>query len=39
MHGMLSAAIVTGVLAMVVAAGVFVAARVFLAGGRHGDPS
>jgi hypothetical protein len=39
MHGMLSAAIVIGVLALVVAAGVYVAARVFAAGGHHGDPS
>jgi hypothetical protein len=39
MHGMLSAAIVIGVLALVVAGGVFVAARVFVAGGRHGDSS
>jgi hypothetical protein len=39
MHGMLSAAIVIGVLALVAAAALFVATRVFIAGGRHGDPS
>jgi hypothetical protein len=39
MHGLLSAAIVIGVLALVAAAGLFVAALVFVAGGRHGDPS
>jgi hypothetical protein len=33
MHGMLSAAIVIGVLA------VYLAVRVFAAGGRRGDPS
>jgi hypothetical protein len=39
MHGMLSAAIVIGVLAVVAAACLYVAARVFAAGGRHGDAS
>jgi len=39
MHGMVSAGVVIGVLALVFLAGAFVAARVFNAGGRHGDPS
>jgi len=43
MHGMLSAAIVIGVFAMCAAACLYLAMRVFAAGGRpgdrHGDPS
>jgi hypothetical protein len=43
MHGMLSAAIVTGVFAVTAAACLYLAVRVFAAGGRpgdkHGDPS
>jgi hypothetical protein len=39
MHGMLSAAIVIGVFAVVALAGLFVAARVYAAGGRRGDSS
>jgi hypothetical protein len=43
MHGMLSAAIVIGVLAVSAAACLYLAVRVFAAGGRpgdeHGDPS
>jgi hypothetical protein len=39
MHGMLSAAIVIGVLAVVAAACLYVTVRVFAAGGRHGDAS
>jgi hypothetical protein len=37
MHGMLSAAIVTGVFAVTVVACLYLAARVFAAGGRPGD--
>jgi hypothetical protein len=36
MHGMLSAAIVIGVLAVVAAACLYVVVRVYLAGTRHG---
>jgi hypothetical protein len=39
MHGMLSAAIVIGVFAVSAAACVYLAVRVFAAGGRRGDPS
>jgi len=37
MHGMLSAAIVIGVFAVVAAACLYVAVRAFTAGGRRGD--
>jgi hypothetical protein len=36
---MLSAAILIGVLGVIAAACAYVAGRVYLAGGRHGDPS
>jgi hypothetical protein len=39
MHGMLSAAIVIGVFAVVAAVCLYVAVRVFAAGGRRGDGS
>jgi len=39
MHGMLSAAIVIGVFAVAAAACLYLAVRVFAAGGRRGDPS
>lgn len=39
MHGMLSAAIVVGVLAVCAVACLYLAVRVFMAGGRRGDPS
>src|SRR5271157_4363472 len=39
MHGMLSAAILIGVLAVMDAACLYVAVRVYAAGGRRGDPS
>ena len=39
MHGMLSAAIVIAVFAVFAAACLYLAARVFAAGGRRGDPS
>jgi hypothetical protein len=39
MHGMLSAAIVIGVFAVVAAACLYVAVRVFAAGGRRDDAS
>jgi hypothetical protein len=43
MHGMLSAAIVIGVFAVCAVACLYLAVRVFMAGGRpgdrHGDPS
>jgi len=39
MHGMLSAAILIGVFAVVAVAFAYVAGRVYLAGNRHGDSS
>jgi len=39
MHGMLSAAILIGVFAVAAAACLYVAVRIYAAGGRHGDPS
>jgi hypothetical protein len=36
---MLSAVILIGVLGVIAAACAYVAGRVYLAGGRHGDPS
>jgi hypothetical protein len=39
MHGMLSAAILIGVLAVMAAACLYVAVRVYAAGGRRGDTS
>jgi hypothetical protein len=39
MHGMLSAAVLIGVLAVAAAACCYLALRAYLAGGRHGDPS
>jgi len=39
MHGMLSAAILIGVLAVMAVACLYVAIRVYAAGGRRGDPS
>jgi hypothetical protein len=39
MHGMVSAAILIGVLGVIAAACAYVAGRVYLAGGRRGDPS
>jgi len=39
MHGMLSAAIVIGVFAVAAVACLYLAVRVFAAGGRRGDPS
>jgi hypothetical protein len=39
MHGMLSAAILIGVLAVVAAACLYLAVRVYAAGGRRGDAS
>jgi len=39
MHGMLSAAIVIGVFAVSAAVCLYLAVRVFAAGGRHGDAS
>jgi hypothetical protein len=39
MHGMLSAAIVIGVLAVSAAACLYLVVRVVAAGGRRGDPS
>jgi len=39
MHGMLSAAILIGVFAIVAAACLYVAGRVYLAGSRGGNPS
>jgi hypothetical protein len=39
MHGMLSAAIIIGVLAVLAVACLYVAMRVYAAGGRRGDAS
>jgi hypothetical protein len=39
MHGMLSAAILVGVFAVTAAGCLYVAARVYAAGGRRGDSS
>jgi len=39
MHGMLSAAILIGVFAVIAAACLYVAVRVYTAGGRRGDTS
>jgi hypothetical protein len=39
MHGMLSAAILIGVFAVAVAGCLYLAVRVYAAGGRRGDPS
>jgi hypothetical protein len=39
MHGMLSAAILIGVFAVTAAACLYVAVRVYAAGGRRGDTS
>jgi len=39
MHGMLSAAILIGVLGVIAAACLYLAVRVYAAGGRHGDAS
>jgi len=39
MHGMLSAAILIGVLAVIAAACLYLVVRVYAAGGRHHDAS